>query len=57
MEALSGRRKTGIQNLDRPQKSLIFHDKSKAESKISKMDFISIMIQLYTKTYSGKKYG
>jgi len=57
MEALPGRRKTGIQNLDRPQKSLIFHDKSKAESKISKMGFISIMIQLYTKTYSGKKYG
>ena len=44
IEVLPGRSKTGIQNLDRPQKSPIFHDKSKAKSKISKMGFIFIMI-------------
>jgi len=56
IETLSKRSETGIQNLDRLQKSPIFHDKSKAELKTSKMGLISIMVQLYTKTCSGKKY-
>jgi len=31
METLSGGSKTGIQNLDRPQKPPVFYDKPKAE--------------------------
>jgi len=44
MEALLGRSETGIQNLDGPQKSPVFHDEPKVESTTSAMGTISIAI-------------
>jgi len=57
MEALLGRGETGIRNLDRPQKPLVFHDKSKAEPTTSTIGTIPITIQLHLKTRSRKEYG
>jgi len=42
METLFGRGKAGIRNLDRLQKPLAFHDKSKVKLKTSKMGLIPI---------------
>jgi len=44
MEALLGRSKTGIRNLDGPQKPLVFYNKSKVESTTSTIGLISITI-------------
>jgi len=44
MEALLGESKTGIQNLDRPQKPPVFYDKPKVESMTSMIDLIPIAI-------------
>jgi len=57
MEALLGRGKTGIRDLDRPQEPPVLHDKPEVESTISAMGPVSIAIQLYLKTCSRKKYG
>jgi len=44
MEALFGRSKTRIQNLDRSHKPLVFYGKSKIKPKTSKMGPIPIMV-------------
>jgi len=44
MEALLGRSETGIRNLDRPQKPLVFHDKPKVESMTSAIGPVSLAI-------------
>ena len=56
IEVLPKRSKTKVWNLDRPQKSPVFHNKSKAELKASKMGLIFIAIQLYIETCSRKKH-
>jgi len=57
MEALLGRGKTGIQDLDGSQEPPVFHDKPEVESTTSAMGPVSIAIRLYLKAYSRKKYG
>jgi len=57
MAVLSGGSKTGIRNLDRPQKPLVFYDEPKAEPQTSEIGIIPLKIQLYSKTCSREKYG
>jgi len=56
MEVLSEGRKTRIQNLDGPQKPLVFYDEPKAELQTSEINIIPLKIQLYSKTCSREKY-
>jgi len=57
MEALLGRGKIGIQDLDGPQEPPVLHNKPEVESTTSAIGPVSIVIQLYLKACSRKKYG
>jgi len=54
MEALPGRGKNQVQNLNRSQELGILHDKPEVEQTASKMGIIPIKIQLYIKVCSRK---